>query len=325
MNSARPTFYRTRQADGGARVFCAVLAYDEIFARTVSLTTRSKAIEIERLRGHRREKAGDTVAVEEPLELRVGAGPAGQRTEAVVSITMRTPGHDDELAAGFLFGEGLITGASQILKIWHRSPPAPDSELHNVLRVDLQHDVDFDLAGLERHFYATSSCGVCGKGSIEALAFTSRFADDTREQRFALKHDSLFGLPAALRAQQDVFEHTGGLHAAGLFNAAGEVTLIREDVGRHNALDKLVGRLLLDDRLPLHDHGIVVSGRSSFELVQKTLMTGCPMLAAIGAPSSLAVELAREHGLTLVGFLGENRGNIYTRGDRVIEGQEGQT
>ena len=173
-----------------------------------------------------------------------------------------------------------------------------------------------DLERLERHFYTSSSCGVCGKASIDAVAVQGRF--DLHAARFAVGRDVLGGLPAALQAQQAVFEQTGGLHASGLFDSTGDLEIVREDVGRHNALDKLIGKALVEGRVPLTERGIVVSGRASFELMQKAMVAGCPLLAAVGAPSSLAVELAREFGMTLVGFLKPGRFNIYNRPDRIV-------
>jgi FdhD protein len=181
--------------------------------------------------------------------------------------------------------------------------------------VDLAPGVEVDFKRLERHFYTSSSCGVCGKASLDAVAVQGRF--DLHSVAFAIRAERLGGLPAALRDRQAVFEHTGGLHAAGLFDADGRVLAAREDVGRHNALDKLIGNALTGNRLPLGDYGIVVSGRASFELMQKAMMAGCAFVAAVGAPSSLAVDLAKEFGMTLVGFLKPGRFNIYNRPDRI--------
>ncbi len=196
-----------------------------------------------------------------------------------------------------------------------RGQPAPNG-LINVVRVELSPGVQVDFKRLERHFYTSSSCGVCGKASIDAVRVQGQF--DTRAAGFRIRGDLLGELPAALRVQQAVFEQTGGLHASGLFGADGKITAAREDVGRHNALDKLIGNALLGARLPLVNHGIVVSGRASFELMQKAMMAGCPLLAAVGAPSSLAVELAIEFGMTLVGFLKPGRFNIYSAPERII-------
>jgi FdhD protein len=270
--------------------------------------------EIERVGGPVAGPRSDPVAREEPLEIRLGLVAEGRRAQRSVSITMRTPGNDEELAAGFLFTEGIITRREDIEGIGPCGPPAPNG-LVNVVRVDLAPQVTIDLARLERHFYTSSSCGVCGKSSLEAVAVSGRF--DLHAASFNVTPTMLGALPDALRARQAVFEETGGLHASGLFDASGAIESVREDVGRHNALDKLIGRALLDDRLPFTERGIVVSGRASFELMQKAMVAGCPLLAAVGAPSSLAIDLAQRFGMTLVGFLKSGQFNVYSRGDRV--------
>ncbi len=257
----------------------------------------------------------DVVATEEPLEIRLAYTRAdGRRAQKSISITMRTPGNDGELAAGFLLTEGIIDSADQVDAIGPCGPPAADG-LINVVRVDLAADVEVDLARLERHFYTSSSCGVCGKASLEAVAVQGRY--DLHGTALQVSAEALGGLPDRLRALQHVFERTGGLHASGLFDSSGQVHVSREDVGRHNALDKLIGQALLKEELPLAGHGVVVSGRASFELMQKAMMAGIPMMAAVGAPSSLAVEFAEEFGMTLVGFLKANRFNVYSRPDRI--------
>ena len=185
----------------------------------------------------------------------------------------------------------------------------------NVVRVDLARDVEVDLARLERHFYTSSSCGVCGKASLEAVAVQGRY--DLHDNTLRMSAKDLGALPERLEALQSLFERTGGLHASGLFDAHGLVSVSREDVGRHNALDKLIGQALLKDELPMSDYGVVVSGRASFELMQKAMMAGVPLVAAVGAPSSLAVEFAEEFGMTLVGFLTASRFNVYSRPDRI--------
>lgn len=271
----------------------------------------------------------DVVATEEPLEIRLeldrdgdgdgsdsdgGGGEDGARIERSISITMRTPGNDEELAIGFLYAEGIVRHSADILLARPCGPPAPNG-LINVVRVELAPGVRVDLDRLERHFYTSSSCGVCGKASLDAVAVQGRY--DIAESPFRIASRALGGLPDKLRAAQAVFEQTGGLHASGLFDAAGNVVDVREDVGRHNALDKLIGNRLRADALPLESHGIVLSGRASFELMQKAMMAGCPIVAAVGAPSSLAVELAEEFGITLVGFLARDRFNVYARADRI--------
>lgn len=257
----------------------------------------------------------DLVATEEPLEIRLALdGADGRRVERSISITMRTPGNDEELALGFLFSEGIIRSRSDVLIARPCGPPAPNG-LINVVKVELARGVGVELDRLERHFYTSSSCGVCGKASLEAVAVQGRF--DIAGNDFSVDRDVLGGLPGALRSDQALFEETGGLHASGLFDAEGEVVSVREDVGRHNALDKLIGDRVQADAVPLTNLGIALSGRASFELMQKAMMAGCPLVAAVGAPSSLAVELAEEFGITLVGFLKQERFNVYTRPDRI--------
>jgi FdhD protein len=271
------------------------------------------------------EATVDELAIEEPLEIRLGYQQNGKPTHRSISITMRTPGDDAELAAGFLFTEGIIKRPEQIRQIRHCGLAIRKGQgtldrakalNSNTIRVDLDPDVQVDLERLTRHFYTSSSCGVCGKSSIDALATSAaKFADrDVPKIASSLIHR----LPERLRASQNVFEHTGGLHASALFNTKGELEIVREDVGRHNALDKVIGAKLIAGELPLSDRILLVSGRASFELVQKALVAGIPILAAVGAPSSLAVELADEFGMTLVGFVRDRRFNIYS-GEKRIE------
>ncbi|MCY3605626.1 MAG: formate dehydrogenase accessory sulfurtransferase FdhD [Gammaproteobacteria bacterium] len=274
----------------------------------------AKSVRIERF-GADGGTCDDVVAMEEPLEIRLSwTHPDGRREQKSISITMRTPGNDEELAAGFLLTEGIIAGPAELEAVGPCGPPAANG-LINVVRVDLARDVEVDLARLERHFYTSSSCGVCGKASLEAVAVQGRY--DLHDNTLRMSAEDLGALPERLEALQSVFERTGGLHASGLFDAHGLVSVSREDVGRHNALDKLIGQALLKDELPMSDYGVVVSGRASFELMQKAMMAGIPMVAAVGAPSSLAVEFAEEFGMTLVGFLTANRFNVYSRPDRI--------
>ena len=262
----------------------------------------------------------DVLAVEEPLEIRLGIPNDGHRS---ISITMRTPGDDSELAAGFLFTEGIIKSAAEVKQIRHcglkiqKSTDVIDraSALNsNTIRVDLSEGIDIDFKRLQRHFYTTSSCGVCGKSSIDALRTGAvRLSGDSLK----IDADLIHALPARLRTSQDLFDQTGGLHASALFTMDGKLEIVREDVGRHNALDKVIGAKFLAGELPLSDRILLVSGRASFELVQKALMAGIPMLVAVGAPSSLAVELASEFGMTLVGFVRDGSFNIYTGGLRI--------
>ncbi len=263
-----------------------------------TLTRNILTVPVQRVEGEAVTPFQDLLAVEEPLEIRIG--------DATVSITMRTPGHDPELAVGFLFTEGILTHAGQIRSITQAS---------NSVVFELKADVEVDLARLERHFYTTSSCGVCGKASIEALRASNCpvIARDTPVFASGLIHD----LPEKLRQAQAVFDRTGGLHAAALFDTTGELRSLREDVGRHNAVDKIAGAEMLAGRTPCFDRLLFVSGRTSFELVQKTLMAGIPILAAVGAPSSLAVEVAQRFGITLLGFVRGRRFNIYTGAQRI--------
>jgi FdhD protein len=269
------------------------------------------------------EQFDDLLAVEEPLEIRLGFRQNGKPTHRAISITMRTPGDDADLAAGFLFTEGILGSPDEILQIRHcglkigtgKGSIERASALNsNTIRVDLRDDIAVDLKRLERHFYTSSSCGVCGKSSIEAVGTG---VEKLPETGFVISRDVIHQLPEMLRSSQSVFDETGGLHASGLFTAGGRLDVIREDVGRHNALDKVIGRKFLAGEMPLSDRILMVSGRASFELVQKALMAGIPILAAVGASSSLAVELAREFGMTLIGFVRDGRFNVYCGGERV--------
>ena len=264
----------------------------------------------------------DSLAIEEPLEIRLGL--PGEAKHRAISITMRTPGEDAELAAGFLFTEGIVGRPDQIKQIRHCGLKVGKGSGRldraaalnsNTIRVDLNDGVDIDLKRLERHFYTTSSCGVCGKTSIAALHTGAKKIEG---DDFRISSDLINTLPDILRASQNVFDQTGGLHASALFNTDGTLDIVREDVGRHNALDKIIGAKFLAGETPLSEKILLVSGRASFELVQKALMAGIPILAAVGAPSSLAVELAVEFGMTLVGFVRDGRFNIYTGAERIV-------
>jgi len=246
----------------------------------------------------------DMLAVEEPLEIRLKTD-----AEKPVSITMRTPGNDEELAAGFLFTEGIVRSQEDIQQI----SKSPFDE--NVITVELKAGKEPDLNRLERNFYTTSSCGVCGKSSLDAVRSLSAFgpAEDT----IVVSAEQLQSLQGKLKNRQQVFEQTGGLHCSALFDLDGNLLLLREDVGRHNALDKVIGAMLRDNKLPLRSTILLLSGRISFELVQKAMMAGIPFVAAIGAPSTLAVELAEENNMTLVGFLKNNQFTIYSGKQRV--------
>jgi FdhD protein len=271
-------------------------------------------IPVQKVDGRQVQAQADVLAVEEPLEIRLRFGPAEARRQQAVSVTMRTPGHDLELAVGFLWTEGILTAPEQLQQVRHCGPPGSTGH-PNVIRVDLQPEVAVDLNRLERHFYTTSSCGVCGKTSLEAVRVRHR--PPLAEGQPLLDPDVIHRLPEALRAAQSVFDRTGGLHAAGLFDAQGRLLCLREDVGRHNALDKLIGAQVLARNLPLSQHVLLLSGRACFELVQKAVMAGVPVLAAVGAPSSLAVDLARDCGMTVLGFVRNGRFNIYAGAGRI--------
>ncbi len=279
------------------------------------MSARSLEINVSKISGAAEQSLSDRVAIEEPLEIRLGYSTSDGRTATSISITMRTPGHDAELATGFLFSESIIKRLQDVESVQPCGPPAPDSGNHNIVRVELASDVQVDLGRLQRHFYTTSSCGVCGKSSLDALRVTGVERRPDGGTRFA--RDMLVGLPDKLRDEQKTFAETGGLHAAAAFNSDGELIVTREDVGRHNAVDKVIGVLFARDLLPADDLGLIVSGRTSFELMQKTLMAGMPLLAAVSAPSSLAVQLAREFNVSLIGFLRGDTFNIYSGGERI--------
>lgn len=269
------------------------------------ITTRRPVV---RIRGEHSTTRPDTLVVEEPLELRVDG--------TALAVTMRTPGHDVELAHGFLLTEGVITSGHDIAVARYCDGVDDEGQnTYNVLDISLADGVPPPEPGVERNFYTTSSCGVCGKGSLDAVRLQTRHSPAA--DAVQIKASVLAGLPDKLRGAQKVFDTTGGLHAAALFDADGEMLVVREDVGRHNAVDKVVGWAVENGRVPLRGIVLMVSGRASFELSQKAVMAGIPILAAVSAPSSLAVDLAEECGLTVVGFLrGENM-NLYSRADRV--------
>jgi FdhD protein len=258
--------------------------------------------------GDRMRPRRDRLATEEPLEIRA-AGPGQDAVQ--VAVTMRTPGADFELAAGFLFGEGLLASGEEIRRIRYCADVERAEQEYNVVTVELRRR--FDAGALSRNFYATSSCGICGKASIDQIAVACPRLPDGPVVGAA----TIAALPARLRAAQRTFERTGGLHAVGLFDPAGELLSVHEDVGRHNALDKLVGQAVLAGRVPLSGTVALVSGRASFELVQKAAVAGIPVLCAVSAPSSLAVDAAKRLGLTLVGFVRGARFNVYANSARV--------
>jgi FdhD protein len=255
-------------------------------------------------------EADDQVAVEEPLEIQLAYNTATGRLQKNIAVTMRTPGNDEELAAGFLFTEGIIKNKEAILEIKQLSFD------ENRALVTLHENIQPNLENVSRNFYATSSCGICGKASIEAIRTISYYRNG--KDTFSINASVLYHLQDNLKKQQVVFENTGGLHATALFSLEGNFIMLREDVGRHNALDKIIGAALMKGQLPLSNFILFLSGRASFELVQKAVMAGIKIIAAVGAPSSLAVELAKEAGITLVGFLRNNRFNIYSGDQRIV-------
>lgn len=263
----------------------------------------------------------DVVAIESPLEIRIVFGPTSQRSDRSLSITMRTPGNDDELAAGFLLSEGIIRTGDDIDSIEFCGPVADGESSSNQLRVNLSPSVDIDMSKLQRHFYTTSSCGVCGKASLDAIE--AQDVSKIINNDLVIPASLVKRLPELLRQQQAIFGSTGGLHAAGLFSENGQLIDLREDVGRHNAVDKLFGKQLIDSTTEgqggssMTNSILVVSGRASFELVQKALVARIPIMVAVGAPSSLAVDLANRFGLTLVGFNTGDKFNIYSGAQRV--------
>ncbi len=274
-------------------------------------------VQIDALRDAGNEQRTDAIAVEEPLEIRLrkdGSTDNGG-TGRPISITMRTPGNDPELALGFLHGEGILREPCDVIDA------RPCGPTGNVVRVTVRADLPLDLDRLNRNFYTTSSCGVCGKASIEAVTASAgirRISSD-----LVVSESVLRVMPDTLRASQAGFAETGGMHAVGLFTADGDLVAIREDVGRHNAMDKLVGSELANGALPWTQRVLLLSGRASFELIQKAMMAGAPVVAAIGAPSTLAVELAKTAGITLVAFLRSGGCNVYCHGARVrpVRGQ----
>ena len=253
----------------------------------------------------------DVLATEEPMEIRLVSG----KTTRTVAITMRTPGADFELAAGFLYGEGVVSSREDILKISYCVDADLDAEQrYNIVNVELRPGREYDLRSLNRHFYTSSACGVCGKESLEQLELRGC---SVMPPGPSVSAEAIYGLPDKLREAQGLFDATGGLHAAALFDAAGDLVAVREDVGRHNATDKLVGWALLEGRLPLSGNIVMVSGRSSFEILQKCLNAGVPIVCAVSAPSSLAVDVAKDFGMTLVGFLRGQRFNVYAGFERI--------
>jgi FdhD protein len=282
---------------------------------------------VEKVVGQTSQQVLDQLAIEEPLEIQLTYGPSSSRQTTSISVTMRTPGNDFDLAAGFLMTEGVVQNANDIEQIVYAHHPVSESaqfplvmdatkpgSRQNIVRVDLAQHVTVNLASLQRNFYTTSSCGICGKASLLALRTV---CPPRATNNFRMDAQTLYSLPGRLRSSQGVFEHTGGLHGAGLFDSIGNLLALREDVGRHNAVDKLIGSEFLAERTPLRERVLLLSGRASFELLQKALMAGIPIVAAVGAPSSLAVDVAKEFDITLVGFLRDGHLNIYHGRERI--------
>lgn len=287
----------------------------EAAAQAARAARAVREVPVVRVRGDDADDSHDRLAAEEPLEIRLKMGGGRDARVQRLAVTMRTPGDDAALALGFLHGENVVRSPDDVLDVAH-TPVQGGRRDPNVVVVTLADGVRVDVKRLERHVYTTSSCGVCGKASLEAVATVGAPALPAGP---SLLPATVHALPDALRQAQDVFELTGGLHAAALFTEAGDLVRVREDVGRHNAVDKLVGSFLAAGEAVPAEHGVLVSGRASFELVQKALMAGVPVLAAVGAPSSLAVDLAEAHGMTLLGFVRDRRFNVYAGAARIAE------
>jgi FdhD protein len=274
-----------------------------------------QAVEILRVGLDSKESKADLVVSEEPLEIRIGHGLEDDRKQFSLSVTMRTPGNDEALCVGFLFTEGIINSMNEVMSVKYCEDLGRKEGMENLMRVELEPSVKIDDEQFKRNFYTTSSCGVCGKASIDSIKVT---CDPIVSEEMSVAKELLFEMPNKLRSAQKVFEHTGGLHACGLFDLDGKLLSHNEDVGRHNALDKLIGSLLIKGSSEASKSILMLSGRISFELVQKSLRAGIQMIAAVGAPSSLAINLAEEFGITLIGFLKNEKFNIYTGKQRVV-------
>ncbi len=281
---------------------------NELSVKSVAVTAVGKTGNLQKM---------DWLALEEPLQIRLSYFHAAAYHQEDVSITMRTPGNDADLAVGFLRTEQIIKSREQVLNVKHADMPQPESGLQNVIWVQLQRDVKPQLGRLKSHFYTNSSCGVCGKASLDAIKYSGLSKLDKVD--VVVRSQTVQSLPESLANKQSVFKLTGGLHAAALFDLDGKLISLREDIGRHNAVDKLVGACFMENLLPLNDKILLLSGRISFELVTKAVAAGVAIVVAVGAPSSLAVDLAIEYGLTLVGFAKEGSFNIYTNPQRIIE------
>lgn len=278
------------------------------------MAERVNPVKIRRVLSNKNSVEKDLVAVEEPLEIRVGYGVESNREQVTITVTMRTPGDDEHLCLGFIYSEGMINFTHDVVSAKYCSNVGEEDGGENVMRVELSPDIPFNPNDFQRNFYTNSSCGVCGKASIDHVKQT---CDPVADTGLKISTKTILQLPEMLESAQEVFKHTGGLHACGLFGSNGILILQKEDVGRHNALDKLIGSLLVSDNLPARGKILMLSGRISFELVQKGVKAGIPIIAAIGAPSSLAISLAEEYGVTLVGFLKNKGFNVYTGFDRI--------
>ncbi|MBI1222525.1 MAG: formate dehydrogenase accessory sulfurtransferase FdhD [Bacteroidetes bacterium] len=276
-----------------------------------------KPIKIHRWKDQKFHEVEDTVSVEEPLEIRLAFYQKESKERHQISVTMRTPGNDEELALGFLFTENLISGKEAIESVQRIDSGFRKSQRDNIIQVNLNPGFVPDMDLLSRHFYTTSSCGVCGKTSIELVQ--SLVETRISPPKLSFRANQISRLPEQLETAQKEFNSTGAIHAASLFDQYGELLALREDVGRHNALDKLIGWALLNGMLPLDQHALLLSGRGSFELLQKASMAGIQVVAAVGAPSSLAIQLAEDAGISLLGFVKKERMNLYTHPERIQE------
>lgn len=278
------------------------------------MAERVDPVNIKRVLGENSTQERDLLVVEEPLEIRIGYGTESAREQVTITVTMRTPGDDEHLCLGFIYSEGMISSAKDVLSVKYCTNVGEEDGGENVMRVELSSEIAFNPNEFQRNFYTNSSCGVCGKASIDHV---KQICEPVTDTGLKISRKTIYNLTKVLEAAQDVFKHTGGLHACGLFDASGALIIHKEDVGRHNALDKLIGSLLVAGDLPARDTILMLSGRISFELVQKAVKAGIPIIAAVGAPSSLAVALAEEYGVTLVGFLKDKGFNVYSGFDRI--------
>ncbi|MEP5612030.1 MAG: formate dehydrogenase accessory sulfurtransferase FdhD [Cyclobacteriaceae bacterium] len=276
--------------------------------------TSVQTVDIEQVGRETTKLTPDLIVMEEPLEIRLGYGLEGFREQMSLAVTMRTPTSDEELSLGFLYSEGVINTIDEVLSVKYCDDLGIVDNRENVIRVELSPTVQLDIKQFNRNFYTTSSCGVCGKAAIEAINVT---CNPLPKDSIKVHQKTIFDLPQKLREAQEVFKHTGGLHASAIFDLEGNLLAHREDVGRHNALDKLIGHYLKTDVEQLKASILLLSGRISFELVQKAVRASIPVIAAVGAPSSLAVDMAKDFGITLIGFLGEKKFNIYNAKQRI--------